>query len=430
MGVISALLVLIGALSFLGIATSHIKTATDTPSIMKHDGGQSPTFHGKADIPQNPDAALEELRIKVKQGTTLFGVFEDQGIENCEAYEVISALRKVYDPRDLRPGQDVIVTVDRIPPGNEKRHLARVRLRVDTGHDIVITRNDSNDYDVKEIERKLTVEYSQASGIIDSSLYESAVQANLPLSVMMQMMRPFSFDVDFQRDIHPGDSFEVLYERHRDENGTVVCEGPVLYSSLTLQNTTLKVYRHTTAAGTPDYYNESGQTVRKTLLKTPIDGARLTSRYGMRKHPILGYSRMHRGLDFAAPLGTPIMASGSGTVVCLGRKGDYGKYIRLRHANGYATAYAHLHRYKKGIRRGSRITQGEIIGYVGNTGLSTGPHLHYEVHYRGKKINPAKVKFPPGHTLAGKEFDRFTNTKFALERQFADLKIENIIARK
>jgi len=246
----------------------------------------------------------------------------------------------------------------------------------------------------------------------------------------MEFIYHFSFDVDFQRDIRPGNSFEVLFERHLNKNGKVVREGPVLHAALTLRNTTLRIYRHTSIEGKADYYNEKGQTVRKTLIRTPINGARLSSGYGMRKHPILGFSRMHRGLDFAAPIGTPIVASGSGAVVCAGRKGDYGKYIRIRHANQYATAYAHLSSFAKGIRTGKRVKQGEVIGYVGNTGLSTGPHLHYEVHHRGRKINPASVKCPPGRVLAGEELQRFMTAKTDLDRSFAKLEAKKLIASK
>jgi murein DD-endopeptidase MepM/ murein hydrolase activator NlpD len=344
-----------------------------------------------------------------------------RGINSGIAHAAISALKKAYDPRNLKPGQEVTLLYQHPQDDEKNLRFLGVNIKIDPERDIRTTLNGDNEFVIKQIRKVLTTHAYRAGGVIETSLYESALKTGLSLNILMQLVQPFSFDVDFQRDIQPGDRFEIMYECDLDENGTVVREGPVLYATLTLRDNTLRIYSHTTLGGETEYFNEAGQTVRKTLMRTPINGARLSSRYGMRRHPILGYSRMHKGLDFAAEKGTSVMASGSGTVSYAGRRGNYGKYVLVRHANGYATAYAHLSGFSRGLRPGKQVKQGEVIGYVGSTGLSTGPHLHYEVHHRGAQINPSRVKFPPRRTLTGTERERFLATKSDLETKFAGL---------
>ena len=418
------------AFSFMGVVahkTLLLLTDRADTSQIAEDTGQTPEI---TDTDQIPESATVEHSLAVTRGDTLLNMLKREGIDRGEAHAAISALRKVYDPRDLRPGQEVTVFYN-YPPGDEKSSLFHgFSIRADSDLDIMAKRNNDGAFVVDQVKIELETRRFCSSGVIRSSLYESAIQEGLPIPVLMQFIYHFSFDVDFQRDIRPGDSFEVLFERHLNKDGKVVQEGPVLHAALTLRNTTLRIYRHISIEDKTDYYNEKGHTVRKTLIRTPINGARLSSGYGMRKHPILGFSRIHRGLDFAASTGTPIVASGSGVVVCAGRKGDYGKYIRLRHANQYATAYAHLSSFARGIHTGKRVKQGEVIGYVGNTGLSTGPHLHYEVHHRGRKINPASVKCPPGRVLAGEELQHFMTAKTDLDRSFAELEAKKLIASR
>jgi len=375
-----------------------------------------------------PERITYQLTVNVNKGNTLFSILNEGGVESCDARAAVSALKKVYNPRDLKIDQEVTLLFTH--PADNPDHSEFSGISIPVGHDknVVTSRNESDEFSVEFVARDLKTEVASASGTIEYSLYDAAIKAGLPVPVLMQLIHPFSFDVDFQRDIRPGDEFKVLFEQQLDEDGTVIREGPVLYASLTLRDTALCIYRHTTIDGETDYYNEKGGTVRKTLIKTPVDGARITSGYGMRRHPIAGYSKMHRGLDFGAPRGTPVMAAGSGTVVRAGRLGSYGNYIRIRHANGYATAYAHLKCFKRGIRSGKRVSQGDIIGYVGATGLATGPHLHYEVHYQGQKINPARVKFPPGRVLTGRELERFAKTRIDLEHRFAELNKVRTIA--
>ena len=238
---------------------------------------------------------------------------------------------------------------------------------------------------------------------------------------MIDLIRAYSYEVDFQRDIRKGDRFEVMFERLYDSDRGLVYTGNLLYAALTLGRTTLEIYRHQPAGGEADYFNGRGESVRKDLLRTPIDGARISSRYGERKHPILGYTKMHRGVDFAAPKGTPIYAAGDGVIVALGRNGAYGKYVRIRHNSQYTTAYGHLSRYAKGMESGRRVKQGQVIGYVGSTGRSTGPHLHYEVSYQGSRINPMSLKLPAGYKLEGEELTAFQEARAQIERRLLAL---------
>ncbi|MDE0781369.1 MAG: M23 family metallopeptidase, partial [Alphaproteobacteria bacterium] len=253
------------------------------------------------------------------------------------------------------------------------------------------------------------------------SLFVNARNAGVPISVLVELVRIFSFDVDFQRDIWRDDKFEVMFERQRNKDGDVVNNGKILYAKLALRGTELPLYSFNNSEGNIDYFNEKGEGVRKALMKTPIDGARLSSRFGKRKHPILGYTRKHSGVDFAAPKGTPIYAAGDGSIVTAGTKGGYGKYIKIRHNSTYSTAYAHLNAYGPGIRRGKRVRQGQVIGYVGTTGRSTGPHLHYEVHRGGRQINPLTLKLPSGEKLKGSRLASFLNHRGTLDKEYVAL---------
>ena len=217
----------------------------------------------------------------------------------------------------------------------------------------------------------------------------------------------YSFDIDFQRDIQKNTKFEISFETLINENRNEISYGRIKYINLKIQNKNLEYFLFKTDENFYDYFNREGKNVKKSLMKTPIDGARLSSNFGMRKHPILGYNKLHKGLDFAAPKGTPVYAAGNGVIEYANNNGGYGKYIRIRHNNEYKTAYAHLSGFKKGISKGKRVNQGEIIGYVGSTGRSTGPHLHYEIIFQNKQINPMKMKLPSGKILTGDELLKF-----------------------
>ncbi len=345
--------------------------------------------------------------VQVRKGDTLMKALTRAGAPRREAYEAITALGKNFNPRRLKIGQEVRVALAAktvtAPDGDR---LMSVHIATDVNREIAALRQNKG-FVFDEIIEELDKGYMRAAGPINDSLFLSARRAGVPIGVLMELIRIFSWDVDFQRDIQRGDKFEIFFERFHNASGKPVKNGDVIHAALTLSGTTINLYRHELSDGAIDYFNEKGQSARKALLRTPVNGARLSSRYGKRRHPILGYTKVHRGLDFAAPRGTPVMAGGDGVVEMARRNGAYGKYVRIRHNSNYKTAYAHLKGYGRGIRSGKRVRQGQIIGYIGSTGRSTGPHLHYEILKGGRQINPLRLKLPTGRKLKGKSLARF-----------------------
>ncbi|MFQ6018237.1 MAG: M23 family metallopeptidase [Kiloniellaceae bacterium] len=346
-------------------------------------------------------------RVRVAKGDTLMALLTGAGIARSEAHQAITALREVYSPRDLRPGQEIRLTLAATAPPKREGRLLSLSLRPSVERDVRVSRQGGAGFVAKAIDRVLVRKTTGARGTIENNLSVALGRAGVPIPVMIELIRAFSFDVDFQRELRPGDGFEVLYQALYEESGDLAKPGPILYGALTLSGRRLELYGFTPKSGRSDYFDATGQSVRKTLMRTPIDGARLSSRYGMRRHPILGYSRMHRGIDFAAPTGTPIYAAGDGVIDIAGWNGNYGKYLRIRHNSTYRTAYAHLSRFAKGMRKGKRVRQGQVIGYVGSTGRSTGPHLHYEVLVDRRQTNPLKIRLPSGEKLKGEELRDF-----------------------
>ncbi len=364
--------------------------------------------------------------LRIRAGDTLMDALIRAGCERPDAHQAITALRTVYNPRKLRAGQTLTVAFS--PEETADTAFTGLSLALEPGRAVEVGRTHGADFAARMVEIPLERELVHAGGNITSNLFTAATNAGLPLPVLMDMIEVFSFDVDFQREIQSGDSFKVLFERFRDERGHGVRNGEVLFAELVVSGNRLAVYRHELASGHSDYFNEKGHSVRKFLMRTPINGARLSSGFGMRKHPIMAYNKMHRGIDFAAPRGTPIKAAGNGVIESIDRNGAYGNYIRLRHTGSYATAYAHLSRFSKGLRAGHRVGQGQIIGYVGSTGRSTGPHLHYEVLRDGRRINPMKVKMPTGKKLAGVELDAFLARRSEVDQWLAALPLIRKVA--
>jgi len=347
--------------------------------------------------------------IEVRPGDTLYGVLVDAGITEDEAKNAVGAIADVFSPRDLRAGQEIklnITTASGTRQRDADPQLMSLSFEPDVTTDVKLTRNDTGDFVASAVDKPIIAENRRAAGIIDSSLFDAAQEAGVPMPVVADLIRTFSFDVDFQRDIQDGDSFEVLYERMENEDGDFVKSGQILFASLTLSGKAIPVY-YFERDGEGEYFTPGGEAIRKSLLRTPVDGARITSGFGMRMHPLLGYSKMHKGIDFGAPTGTPIYAAGSGTVAEIGKKGAYGNYIRIRHNGEYQTAYAHMSRFAKGLVKGEKVKQGDVIGYVGTTGRSTGPHLHYEILVAGAQVNPAKVKTTASNKLTGKQLKAF-----------------------
>ena len=371
------------------------------------------------------DYPFTTIGLTVAPGDTLMALLTGAEIPRPEAHAAIMALSKVFKPRDLKPGTAVTVTRKKAPAD---RALQRIDLAVDPRRDIAVRRDETGRFKAAVLEQALTTHATRASGVIRSSLYLAGQRAELPPTVLARLIRIFSFDVDFQRDVQPDDSFDLMFERHYDDTGTPVVEGNILIAEMVLSGKRVRLYRHRTRDGDTDYYDEKGHSVRKALVLTPIDGARISSGFGRRRHPILGYTKMHRGIDFAAPRGTPVYAAGHGTVEAAGRNGGYGKYVRIRHKGSYKTAYAHLRGFARGVSRGRRVRQGQTIGYVGSTGRSTGPHLHYEILRNGRQMNPKRLNLPSGRKLAGVELKRFLKVRDALELRYAAMPVSAQVA--
>jgi murein DD-endopeptidase MepM/ murein hydrolase activator NlpD len=346
--------------------------------------------------------------VEVERGDTLSGLLVDEGTTSDDAQGVAAAIEPVFDPSGLRGGQVMTLTFRTTRAPDAVPVLMSLDFKPNAEREIRVFRNDDGTYRAEQTVKDLKPVATRAQGTIDGSLYQSAKASNVPDAVIVDLIRIYSHAVDFQREVKAGDHFDVLYTTYVDEHGDVIKGGAIDYAQLTLSGKDKPLFRFTSETDqTTDYYTPEGQSGKRMLMRTPIDGARLTSGYGMRMHPILGYTKMHKGVDFSAPTGTPIMAAGNGTIKFARWFGTFGKYVRLKHTGNYETAYAHMSRFAPGIREGARVRQGQIIGYVGTTGRSTGPHLHYEVLSRELQINPMDVRIPTGTVLAGADLDAF-----------------------
>jgi murein DD-endopeptidase MepM/ murein hydrolase activator NlpD len=369
--------------------------------------------------------------VEVERGDTLIDILLASGVARADAVEAIDALDSVFQPRDLKPGQEITIGFDQYghhPAEDGALQLASLNLQPSVERDVVVNRNDGGGFVAEAIDRPLEMRVALAGATIESSLFEAGQDAAIPVDVLSQAIKAFSYDVDFQREIQAGDRFEIVYERYEDEHGQLARTGSVLYAALIQGDTAKEIYRFEPQDGAADFYNAKGENVRKELLRTPLDVVRITSTFGMRKHPILGYSKMHKGVDFAASTGTPIFAAGDGVIAIFGKQRGYGNYIRIKHNAQYATAYGHMSRFASGLQQGSKVRQGEVIGYVGSTGMATGPHLHYEVLVNGAQINPMSVKLA-GRKLDGKELRRFEALKAEIEQLRKNLADQVLVAR-
>tara|TARA_B100001248_G_scaffold220081_1_gene175774 strand:+ start:234 stop:1580 length:1347 start_codon:yes stop_codon:yes gene_type:complete len=314
------------------------------------------------------------------------------------------------------------------------RKLSLILKKLENGNNTVVNliypisntssleiRKSQNNFIVKENILQLYKKEVVVKSIIKNNLYNAAVETGVEPNIIIEFARVFGFEVDFQRDIRKGDWFEIFYEKFEDENNRVRDTGKIIYASMYVNGEEINLYNFK-YNNEEEYYDIKGKSITKSLMKTPINGARLSSSFGMRKHPILGYNKMHRGTDFAAPSGTPIMASGSGTVTRARWCGGGGNCVKIKHNSTYETVYAHMKAFAKGVREGKKVKQGQIIGYVGSTGLSTGPHLHYEVIVNGKKVNSQRLKLPSGKTLKGEERQQFELDRIKIDLRLAELR--------
>ena len=340
--------------------------------------------------------ALEHAAGKLERNETLTGLLTRLGASSTDASAALQTLvgTDVIDSRRLLPGKT------QAEAWFENGQLSAVSVRAGSDSSLLIMRGKDNAWGATPLYAKLTPGYKRIEAEIETSIYSSALQLGAEDQQVVDFASAFAYDIDFQREIHPGDRFEILFETYYDERGNAVRNGEVLYAALNGKALQRGFYRFTPSDdGVADYFDQNGESATKFLMKTPINGARISSNFGKRKHPISGYTRLHKGTDFAAPTGTPVYAAGNGTVQRASRNGGYGNYIKIKHTRGYETAYAHLSKYAKGIKAGKKVKQGDVIGYVGSTGASTGPHLHYEVYVDGKPVNVMSLKLPNGRKL-------------------------------
>ncbi|MEM8920340.1 MAG: M23 family metallopeptidase [Pseudomonadota bacterium] len=361
------------------------------------------------------------LRGELKRRETLIDLLKRMGAPAADANRAVLAAADHIDLRRMLPGEEVTVFIERSSAGDVLR-LTGLSMRPDPERHVLVTPSLNGDWVSRELKAKLVPGYARVAGPIETSIYELAKRQGAGDQQVVDFAQVFAYDIDFQREIYPGDRFEIVYETYRDERGNPIKAGDVVFAALNGKALSRDFYRFTPEDdGVTDYYDTNGESARKFLMKTPINGARLSSHFGRRRHPVLGYTKMHKGTDFAAPRGTPIYAAGHGVIERASRWGSFGHYIRIRHANGYKTAYAHLNGYAKGIRKGKRVRQGQTIGYVGTTGRSTGPHLHYEVHKNGKALNPMRLKLPTGRKLKGDMLESFEPVKSEIDALRAEL---------
>ena len=340
-----------------------------------------------------------EKTVIVEKGQIFSIILDSFNFGNIKKFEIINSVNKIFDLRELKVNQKIIFLE------NENKIVKKIIFEQDFKTDLIINLDSEITITKKSLEIYNEIESKEYT--ILNSLYADGKKNNVPNQILIKLIQLFSFDLDFQRDIKKNTIVSISYEKSFVDKKSEYYFGDIQYAQIKIKNNTLEYFKFITDDGFTDYFNREGKNVKKSILKTPLDGARLSSSFGMRKHPISGFNKMHKGIDFAAPEGTPVYAGGNGVIERIGVNGGYGKYILIRHNNEYKTAYAHLSGFKKNIAKGTRVNQGEIIGYVGSTGLSTGPHLHYEIIYQNKQINPLTLKLPSGKILQGNELKRF-----------------------
>jgi murein DD-endopeptidase MepM/ murein hydrolase activator NlpD len=363
------------------------------------------------------------VNYQVKPGDTILKILLNLGVKENDAFSLLEEMKKIYDPKSIS-NKDAIsiaykVKVDYNTTSKESVNrevvVKNILLSPSIDKQIIVSRNEDGTYFAKEIQLKIVKSVSRYYGTLENGLYVDGVKAGISPTAMMNMINLYSYDVDFQRDIQDGDKFEMLVESFYTEDGRKVRDGNILFSSLTLKNRSIDMYMYE-VSGKAEYFDSKGNSTRKSLLRTPINGARVSSSFGMRRHPVLGYSKMHKGIDFAAPTGTPILAAGSGKITYYGVKGGYGNFVQIKHNQEYSTAYGHASKFVKKLKIGSQVKQGEVVAYVGTTGRSTGPHLHFELLYKGTAVNPSKVKATSGLKLSGKALKSFEAKKGEIDR--------------
>ena len=363
------------------------------------------------------------INYEIKSGDSIQKILKKFKVKNNEIQTVINQYKKYSNPNQLLTGNKIDIIIEE-NLSKKNYSIAKFAIPITKSTTIEINKNEQGKILSKKIITKLFKKRTFSENVIEDNLYSSAIKAKINPDTIIEFARIFGFEIDFQRDIRKNDYFKIVYDKYFDENGEFVKSGTIHYVHMSVNNREITLYKFGDDKSY-GYFDINGKSVEKALMKTPINGARLSSSFGMRKHPILGFNKMHTGTDFAAPSGTPIMASGSGTIVLAKWCGGGGNCIKIKHNSTYETVYAHMKSFARGMKKGKKVRQGEIIGYVGSTGMSTGPHLHYEVIVNGKKVNSRTLKLPSGKIL--KDHER---KLFEIHRIKTDVLIAEMIAEK
>ena len=373
------------------------------------------------ELTENLEPRYSVINYVSKSGDTYQSIINKLKIGKKEKKKITETILNEKSLKILKINQKFTFKFDHLSESKIEQFV----IETDKKNEIVFSKKlYTNEFDTKKIKKNFKKNLVYKETIITDSLYNSALNLGIKPNIIIEFARLYGFQVDFQRDVWKNDSFQIIYEEFVSDNNKLVDTGEIVFANLNLQNSDLQLYKYEYEKNKVDYFDENGKSIKKTLMKTPINGARLSSSYGKRKHPILGYTKMHLGTDFAAPKGTPIMASGDGKVLKAGWCGGGGNCVKIKHNSTYQTVYAHMSKFGGGIKKGVRVKQGQIIGYVGSTGLSTGPHLHYEVIENGKKINSQKLKLPSGKVLKGEQ-----RRNFELDKIKIDVLRSNLIAK-
>ena len=360
------------------------------------------------------NSPYKEIKYVIKNNDSIEKILKKIDVRNKDV-KIISTKLKQKKLSNIYAGRELNIVLKKLP--DESYTVVNLIFPISNTSSIEV-RKSNDEFIIKENILRLNKREVVVKAVINNNLYSSAVKKGIEPNIIVEFARIFGFEVDFQRDIRKGDWFEIFYEKFEDDNNKVRDTGKIIYASMYVNGEEINLYNFKFKNENEEYFDIKGKSITKSLMKTPINGARLSSSFGMRKHPILGYNKMHRGTDFAAPSGTPIMASGSGTVTRARWCGGGGNCVKIKHNSTYETIYAHMKAFAKGIKEGKKVKQGQIIGYVGSTGMSTGPHLHYEVVVNGKKVNSQKLKLPSGKILKG-----VARKEFEIERIKIDLRL-------
>ena len=365
----------------------------------------------------NSQSKIIENEIVVSKGDSFISILNNLGLDYNGAHELYTILKKVYNPQNLKIGQKIVVTtvnrtqidLSESPVSDSGVSVESIVIEGKPGERYILEKDENQQYTARAEKDELITEVNSASGSINGTLSSAMTAQNVPSKIVSEFINIFAFSVDFRRDVRKGDKFEIIYENHITPDGEVVRSGNILYAALQLRKDKIALYRFKDKSGNVDYYNEKGLAMKKTLSRKPMSfqNARISSPFGKRRHPILRDIRIHWGVDYAAPAGSLVYAGGDGVIQVAKYNGGYGNYIKIRHNSEYSTAYGHMKAFAKGIRPGVRVKQGQVIGYVGSTGRSTGPHLHYEVIRNGRRVNPTTIKAAAGENLKGSSLKEF-----------------------